>query len=130
MQTLAPNHAGFQSTLVPVLCPGWDLGVCDHSLTLTGSLCLSPVYARGFSLEREALPTLVYGEKFSLYRHVKTSALAHHKNHDVNRQLQSLLDNMIKVEPHKDNKSHEEVDDNRTGQNAEDGGATLDNEDS
>lgn len=47
-----------------------------------------------------------------------------------NGQLQSLLSDMIKVEPPKDNKCHEKVDDNRTGQNAEDGGETLDNEDS
>lgn len=130
MQPLPPNYARFQSTLVPVLCPGWDLGVCDHFLTLTGPLCLSPVYGRGFSLEREALSTLVYGENFSLYRHVKTNALTPHKNHDVNGQLQSLLSDMIKVEPPKDNKCHEKVDDNRTGQNAEDGGEALDNEDS
>lgn len=88
------------------------------------------MYGRGFSLEREALPTLVYGENFSLYRHVKTNALAPHKNHDVNRHLQSLLNNMINAEPPKDNKGHKEVRDNHTGRNAEDGGETLDGEDS
>lgn len=112
-------------------CLGCGLGVVDHCcLTLTGSLCLSPVFGRGFSLEREALPTLVYGENFSLYRHVKTNALAPHKNHDVNRHLQSLLNNMINAEPPKDNKGHKEVRDNHTGRNAEDGGETLDGEDS